>query len=151
MHYSNEMWICHLKKIINQLMTTKLSRNQSFVHWIFWPQMYNCTKTKIIASVINIAYYSIFFIFHMTYLQFKITLRAGFEPTREDPIGFQVQRLNHSAIAAAVVRLLFTCDIIDHLSSCVKIYTLSPANYEQHISRITCMLMMNRLLCIQTI
>ena len=27
-------------------------------------------------------------------------LRAGFEPTRENPIGFQVQRLNHSAIAA---------------------------------------------------
>ena len=29
-----------------------------------------------------------------------LTLRAGFEPAREDPIGFQVQRLNHSAIAA---------------------------------------------------
>ena len=29
-----------------------------------------------------------------------ITLRAGFEPAREDPIGFQVQRLNHSAITA---------------------------------------------------
>ena len=28
------------------------------------------------------------------------SLRVGFEPTREDPIGFQVQRLNHSAIAA---------------------------------------------------
>ena len=27
-------------------------------------------------------------------------LRAGFEPTRGDPIGFLVQRLNHSAIAA---------------------------------------------------
>ena len=27
------------------------------------------------------------------------SLRAGFEPAREDPIGFQVQRLNHSAIA----------------------------------------------------
>ena len=27
-----------------------------------------------------------------------ISLRAGFEPAREDPIGFQVQRLNHSAI-----------------------------------------------------
>ena len=27
-------------------------------------------------------------------------LRAGFEPTRENPIEFQVQRLNHSAIAA---------------------------------------------------
>ena len=29
-----------------------------------------------------------------------MALRAGFEPTRGDPIGFQVQRLNHSAIAA---------------------------------------------------
>ena len=27
--------------------------------------------------------------------------RAGFEPARGDPIGFQVQRLNHSAIAAS--------------------------------------------------
>ena len=32
----------------------------------------------------------------------KKTLRTGFEPAREDPIGFQVQRLNHSAIAAHV-------------------------------------------------
>jgi hypothetical protein len=31
----------------------------------------------------------------------KWTLRVGFEPTREDPIWFQVKRLNHSAIAAA--------------------------------------------------
>ena len=29
-----------------------------------------------------------------------VSLRAGFEPAREDPIGFQVQRLNHSAITA---------------------------------------------------
>ena len=33
---------------------------------------------------------------------FKRTLRAGFEPARETPIGFQVQRLNHSAITAPV-------------------------------------------------
>ena len=31
-----------------------------------------------------------------------ISLRAGFEPAREDPIGFQVQRLNHSAITACI-------------------------------------------------
>lgn len=31
---------------------------------------------------------------------FSMTLRVGFEPTREDHIGFQVQRLNRSAIAA---------------------------------------------------
>ena len=32
----------------------------------------------------------------------KYSLRAGFEPAREDPIGFQVQRLNHSAITAYI-------------------------------------------------
>ena len=32
----------------------------------------------------------------------KRSLRAGFEPAREDPIGFQVQRLNHSAITAYI-------------------------------------------------
>ena len=30
----------------------------------------------------------------------KSALPAGFEPTRGDPIGFQVQRLNHSATTA---------------------------------------------------
>ena len=35
----------------------------------------------------------------------KHSLRAGFEPAREDPIGFQVQRLNHSAITASVMLL----------------------------------------------
>ena len=30
----------------------------------------------------------------------KRALSAGFEPTRGDPIGFQVQRLNHSAKTA---------------------------------------------------
>ena len=37
--------------------------------------------------------------FTMKLLQ-KNSLWVGFEPTREDPIGFQVQRLNHSAITA---------------------------------------------------
>ena len=36
----------------------------------------------------------------------KDSLRAGFEPAREDPIGFQVQRLNHSAITAFVEVLI---------------------------------------------
>ncbi len=31
----------------------------------------------------------------------KNSLRTGFEPARGVPIGFQVQRLNHSAIAAS--------------------------------------------------
>ena len=34
------------------------------------------------------------------------TLRAGFEPARGDPIGFQVQRLNHSAITAVCVAIV---------------------------------------------
>ena len=33
-------------------------------------------------------------------LQNHLSLRVGFEPTREDPIWFRVKRLNHSAIAA---------------------------------------------------
>ena len=37
---------------------------------------------------------------HHKILVFKKTLRAGFEPARALPIGFRVQRLNHSAIAA---------------------------------------------------
>ena len=40
----------------------------------------------------------------ITYIQNRkktsYPLRAGFKPTRENPIGFQVERLNHSAIAA---------------------------------------------------
>ena len=35
-----------------------------------------------------------------SYSKTVLTLRAGFEPTRGDPNGFQVHRLNHSAIAA---------------------------------------------------
>ena len=31
----------------------------------------------------------------------SVTQQAGFEPTRAEPIGFQVQRLNHSATAAS--------------------------------------------------
>ena len=39
----------------------------------------------------------------------KNSLRAGFEPAREDPIGFQVQRLNHSAITAYNLLSLQVC------------------------------------------
>ena len=35
----------------------------------------------------------------------KTTLRAGFEPAREDPFGFQVQRLNQPAITAGEISL----------------------------------------------
>ena len=34
-----------------------------------------------------------------------LSLRTGFEPVREDPNGFQVHRLNHSAIAATLPTL----------------------------------------------
>ena len=37
----------------------------------------------------------------------KHTLRAGFEPARGDPIGFQVQRLNHSAITACALKTAY--------------------------------------------
>ena len=34
----------------------------------------------------------------------KLSQLAGFEPTRAEPIGFQVQRLNHSATTALEMR-----------------------------------------------
>ena len=40
------------------------------------------------------------------------TLRAGFEPAREIPIGFQVQRLNHSAITAPLTLFVFWWNLI---------------------------------------
>ena len=40
------------------------------------------------------------------------TLRAGFEPAREIPIGFQVQRLNHSAITALLTLFVFWWNLI---------------------------------------
>ena len=39
----------------------------------------------------------------------KVSLRAGTEPAREDPIGFRVQRLNHSAITSDAIRLSALC------------------------------------------
>ena len=41
----------------------------------------------------------------------KSALPAGFEPTRGDPIGFQVQRLNHSATTA--------CKLLDLVKFCL--------------------------------
>ena len=35
--------------------------------------------------------------------QKRLSQLAGFEPTRAEPIGFQVQRLNHSATTARIV------------------------------------------------
>ena len=48
----------------------------------------------------------------------KSSLRAGFEPAREIPIGFQVQRLNHSAIAAICVNQ-WGCSSVVERSLCM--------------------------------
>ena len=45
----------------------------------------------------------------------NISLRVGFEPTREDPIGFQVQRLNHSAIAATLTYSWGCSSVVERL------------------------------------
>ena len=51
------------------------------------------------------------------------SLRAGFEPARGDPIGFQVQRLNHSAItASSKIRLTLRLYFVLHS------YGLGPVN-----------------------
>ena len=47
--------------------------------------------------------------------QFKSALRAGFEPARETPIGFQVQRLNHSAIAAPIDMVRGCSSVVERL------------------------------------
>ena len=43
------------------------------------------------------------------------TLRAGFEPAREIPLGFQVQRVNHSAITALLTLFIFWWNLIPSL------------------------------------
>ena len=42
----------------------------------------------------------------------KISLSAGFEPAREDPNGFLVHRLNHSATTTSAISFLF---LMSHL------------------------------------
>ena len=56
------------------------------------------------------------------YVKTTFTLRTGFEPVREDPIGFQVQRLNHSAIAAALTTQT-SLYITEHWEQKVAAYT----------------------------
>ena len=43
------------------------------------------------------------------YVKKHLTQLAGFEPTRAEPIGFQVQRLNHSATTALLLCLGKNC------------------------------------------
>ena len=47
------------------------------------------------------------FCFNRIFIQVikRLSQLAGFEPTRAEPIGFQVQRLNHSATTACVMHL----------------------------------------------
>ncbi len=60
-------------------------------------------KTMIIYSILHSFFSFLSFDNRMKRKQQKKrALRVGFEPTREDPIGFLVQRLNHSAIAAVL-------------------------------------------------
>ncbi|KAB5540146.1 hypothetical protein PHYPO_G00098460 [Pangasianodon hypophthalmus] len=54
-------------------------------------------------------------------------LRAGFEPARGDPIGFQVQRLNYSAITAVIVTVMVLHMIVILLFSVSNVTTLLPA------------------------
>ena len=53
----------------------------------------------------------------------KISLRAGFEPARENPIGFRVQRLNHSAITAPQIGPNYNLPYLVVKTSSVKLYT----------------------------
>ena len=69
------------------------------------------------------------------------SLRVGFEPTREYPIGFQVQRLNHSAIAALYITTNFTFiyilnAIMDSLT--YMYYTCMHADFVTSYCKKTC-------------
>ena len=61
----------------------------------------------------------------------KFSQSAGFEPARENPIGFQVQRLNHSATAARYLDMWkyriswFTVHKSENLSFCSDFYSHS--------------------------
>ena len=72
----------------------KMSKSQKFYKW-----KYN--------SAIHYNHINRKFNSHQSKRQNLKTLRAGFEPAREDPIGFQVQRLNHSAIAASRINMQY--------------------------------------------
>ena len=54
-----------------------------------------------------------------------VALWAGFEPARGDPIGFRVQRLNHSAITALPVSLIWTLKY----TSLGPWFTILPTNF----------------------
>lgn len=52
----------------------------------------------------------------------RLSLRTGFEPVRGDPIGFQVQRLNHSAIAACEVKRALNANLFSPIFVAVPLH-----------------------------
>ena len=59
----------------------------------------------------------------------KHTLSAGFEPAREDPNGFLVHRLNHSATTTSGISVLFP-NAITSFQSHSKTGTLNKLTFE---------------------
>lgn len=51
----------------------------------------------------------------------------GFEPTRAEPIGLAVQRLNHSATSSSYPSLTFLFNILSAIPIFIKIYISNPS------------------------
>ena len=76
--------------VIGDLLSSHLL--ESF-HWVIFLAIY---LSQIITEFLNYCC-ELINVFNKT----KVSQPAGFEPARGDPIGFQVQRLNHSATTAS--------------------------------------------------
>ena len=63
----------------------------------------------------------------------KISLRAGFEPARENPIGFRVQRLNHSAITAPAYFLSLSIYLHSYIMFHRKLHTNITTPFAQYL------------------
>ena len=55
--------------------------------------------------------------------QKKLSTEMGFEPTRAEPIGLAVQRLNHSATQSSVKKVYLQNETIKYVRS---MYLISP-------------------------
>ena len=64
----------------------------------------------------------------------KFSQSAGFEPARGDPIGFQVQRLNHSATAASYGQPNY----YQKKQKMLHINNISDVEYEISVKLIVC-------------
>ena len=64
----------------------------------------------------------------------KLSQLAGFEPTRAEPIGFQVQRLNHSATTAEAKR---DRERIDQIKKIVEMRGIEPRAFHMQSERST--------------